>query len=179
MTFTEVMLDIETLATTPDAMMISLGAALRTPDGLIHTIELPIETVADDRLAIDPGTVRWWLRQDEPARASVSGKGMSLLQACINFNNALSSFVRDPKELRVWGNGSMFDNVIVKHNYKIAGVEPVWGYRNDMCYRTLKNLYPQIPYVAPENAHIASEDAKAQLIHLEKILQVMNVGGRR
>ena len=63
--------DIETLALTTDAAVASIGAVAWTdgdaPGTFRHEFEYVVILEGQER-RIDPGTVRWWLRQSEAAR---------------------------------------------------------------------------------------------------------------
>lgn len=176
MTAIDIMIDLETFSTKSNALMTVLGAAVRDPSGEIVTFEMAVDTKywERDQLHIDPETVKWWLQQSQAARDAVTTPGLSLPLVCGAFNDWINQLKMPDVPLRLWGNAASFDNVILRKNYEVAGINPAWGFRDDMCYRTLKNLYPQVPFTKPDTPHKASSDAEAQLIHLEALLEYMN-----
>jgi hypothetical protein len=175
--FIDIAIDLETFSTKPNAMMAVLGAAARDDSGELVIFEMAVSSSSwhAKQLDIDPDTVKWWLQQSQEARNAVTApSGTILYKVCESFNSWVTGIQGGPDaHVRVWGNAAAFDNVILRKNYEVAGVAPVWGYRSDMCYRTLKNLYPSIPKVEPDFPHVASSDAIAQLLHLEMILNHM------
>jgi exodeoxyribonuclease VIII len=73
--------------------------------------------------------------------------------------------------LPVWGNGATFDNVILSNAYKAAGLERPWGRFGDRCYRTLKNLHPDVKMHRIGEHHHALADAVTQGLHLVDIFR--------
>lgn len=69
------------------------------------------------------------------------------------------------------------ETVVLRECYKRHGLFAPWGYRNDMCYRTLKNLRPDIAFGPHGTAHNALDDAVAQARHAERIVAAMNNQG--
>lgn len=66
----------------------------------------------------------------------------------------------------VWGNGSDFDNTLLAAAYDACQLTLPWNFWSNRCYRTLKNLRPEIKLVNPGTAHNALDDSKAQAQHL-------------
>lgn len=81
-----------------------------------------------------------------------------------------------PKNSNVWGNGSRFDNEILDNAYKSCGLVTPWSHRQDRCYRTIKDLHPEVKYIPPVIKHHALEDAVAQAKHLLAIMGARVVG---
>lgn len=169
--YQEIMVDIETLSSEPNALMVSLGAVTRDSKGNLIKFEAVVSpNHYSNKLDISHDTIMWWLKQSEEARASITRPGKSLVEVCAGFNQWLRQVTPTGAKPRLWGNGATFDNVILRANYKVAGMTPAWGFREDACYRTLKNLFPDTPWTPPAVAHSAISDAEAQFIHLETIL---------
>lgn len=175
--YQEIMVDIETLSSEPNALMVSLGAVTRNQQGALIRFEAVVApNNYSNKLDISPDTVNWWLKQSDEARASITKPGRSLVEVCARFNQWLISICPANAKPRLWGNGAAFDNVILRANYKVAGMKPAWGFREDACYRTLKNLLPDIPWTPPAIAHSAISDAEAQFLHLEALLERIHNG---
>ena len=71
-----------------------------------------------------------------------------------------------PQKVKLWGNGSDFDNVLMITACEAAGVKPAWKFYNHRCHRTLKNLCRSV--TMPERVgtyHNALDDAKTQALH--------------
>ena len=161
-----VMLDLETMSTAPDAAIVAIGAVCfdseRLNDYFYRTIDLDSAIKAGGR--VDGPTVLWWLRQSEGARTSLTVGQEDIKDALGQLTDWL------PQDLEgLWGNGSDFDNVILRSAYERCGWSSPWAFRQNRCYRTLKSLFPDIALEQPNN-HNALADAKAQALHAVKLL---------
>ena len=60
------MIDLETLATTPEATVLTIGACKFDPNGntIDDTLYMRVEIDSQDR-DIDPNTLEWWSKQDK------------------------------------------------------------------------------------------------------------------
>lgn len=180
MTYNAVMLDLETLSTKNDAMVVSIGAvAFSTelfkvcPDGFYKVINLEGATGH-----IDTDTLCWWMRQSDEARAVFTAEDRVFESvALLDFNQWIHDTIAvlNIRNLTVWGNGSSFDNVILRNLYQRTGIIEPWAWYNDRCYRTYMR--------ACENAlsdgtrsfrgvkHNALDDARHQA---ESLVEVMD-----
>jgi hypothetical protein len=70
----------------------------------------------------------------------------------------------------VWGNGAASDNVWLRQAYANAGIVVPWQFYHDRCYRTLKSLFRDVPYVHEGVKHNAIDDARSQANHLLRIV---------
>ncbi len=168
-----IMVDLETLGNNSRSVILSIGAVEFDETGLGSTFYMAVDPESCVRagLTMDVSTVMWWMKQSEEARAAFNRSKENLAYAL----NAFSTFVTNcaGSDAKVWGNGATFDNVILDSAYRAVGSTKPWQFWNDRCYRTLKNLYPHIPYVKPNVAHNALEDAIAQAKHASQILREM------
>lgn len=73
-------------------------------------------------------------------------------------------------EIRVWGNGAAFDNVILASAYRRVTAGTPWQYWNDRCYRTVKALHPDVPMQRTGDHHNALDDAISQAHQLIAML---------
>jgi hypothetical protein len=167
------MLDIETLDTTPTAVILSIGAVrfdIDKPQFLGEKFHHHIDIASNQAYhrTISGSTVEWWMKQNDEARQKITSAIKSPLPDVLG---KLLDFIGDAE--RIWGNGSDFDNVIVLNACKATGVR-TWKYSANSCYRTLKNLYPEIEKPNFEGvAHDALDDAINQALHLQSIYQHM------
>lgn len=161
-----VMLDLETLDVTPTAVIAAIGAVKFDLEKRIVISEfynvVDIEDCQHRGLTIGASTVRWWMQQGEEARRIFTVTPVTLSYAL----EAFAAFVE--KEDRVWGNGSMFDNAILAHAYNRCRMPLPWSYKNDLCFRTLRKLFP-VAYVREGTAHNALDDARQQVKELFRI----------
>ena len=142
----DLMIDIETLATDSNALVCSISAIQFNLDtgqiGEKFEIGLNWDEQISKGAVVDMGTVRWWLSQDKQAQNSL------LSLSCSNVNNALNDFNRwladtfksSFSNIRLWGNGATFDNVIVENLFKRHNVEFFIRFWNHRDVRTLVDV---------------------------------------
>ena len=163
-----VMVDIETLGTTPGSVISAIGAVFFDPETkeLGPEFYMPIDLVDAQRngFTIDASTVVWWLGQGDEARAEMTSTSrVAVYPAMMCFLEFIEA--QCPlDEVVVWGNGASFDNVLLAGALKKLGLEG-WKFWNDRCFRTIKSLMPIADKYKPEVAHHALYDAKAQAQH--------------
>jgi hypothetical protein len=142
----DVMMDLETLGVGPKAVVVSVGAVFFDP----YTSNLGAQfmRVCDDLndqqkrgREIDAGTVVWWMDQDKIAQ-SASFKERTFMRPTIQVLHDFASFIgpANRDEVRIWGNGASFDNIILASLYADYGVELPWRFFNDRCHRTYKSM---------------------------------------
>lgn len=178
-----IMLDLETLSTAPDAAIVAIGAV---------TARIPAERygsdsfyrIVDGQSSIKAGgsmsfsTWKWWMDQSKEAQSIFNDpRAISIEQALSDFDDWLDYLIPadGSDDALVWGNGSDFDNVVIRGAYERLGRKAPWSFRNNRCYRTLKNLAPEIRFEQPGTAHNALDDATAQANHLERIWKHLNL----
>lgn len=174
-----VMVDLETMGNGPSAAIVAIGAVEFDPDsgelGREFYREIGLENSAAKGGVIDASTVLWWMQQSDLARAAVyDGQGIDLMPVLFQFADWLRECGPDVK---VWGNGSPFDNVILRSAYGAIHMPPPWKHWNDRCYRTLKNLRPSIKLERSGTHHNALDDAITQAKHAVAVLSDLYQGG--
>jgi hypothetical protein len=165
----DIMLDLETMGGTPQAAIIAIGACAFDIGMNAITSEfyevVALESAVRAGGVMDPSTVLWWMRQNDAARSAFERPGLPIVEALDMFSAWLGC--RDPLAAnKVWGNGASFDNVIFGSAYRNCQMVTPWSFWNDRCYRTMKNIYANVPMVRTGTAHNALEDAKSQALHL-------------
>lgn len=162
-----IMLDLETLATTPDAVIVSIGAVQFNDDGITARFHMPCNIVGTGR-RIDDSTVKWWMGQSDEARKvfndPVAGELSEVLTQFLNWAGP---------DQPIWGNGADFDNAIMMNACKFYGYD--WSYKRNRCYRTLKSLAPHITLQRVGTYHNAVDDAESQAKHLLAIAKELNI----
>jgi hypothetical protein len=98
-----------------------------------------------------------------------AARSVPLTTALQRLNDYLGRF-GGRSDVRLWGNGSDFDNALLSVAYDAANVKPGWEFWNNRCYRTFKNQAPDIKIVRGGTYHDAFDDAVDQAKHLQKIL---------
>ena len=163
-----VMIDLETMGQGCDAAVVAIGAVRFGKAGITETFYKKID-LEDAALfgGLDPSTVVWWLKQSDAARAELTGgDGLHPPEAA----RLCAEFIRrSGGDVQIWGNGSEFDNVILKNFMIATEVRVPWEFWNNRCYRTIKHMYPHIKATAHGTKHNALDDAIAQAEHLLEI----------
>lgn len=168
-----IMLDIETLSTDFDAVIISIGAVrfdLSTGiKGDTFYRKIDKQSCVDVGLKINPETVDWWMNQDEKARQEFLSKSdrISISDALIE----LSEFIE--QDDFVWSNGASFDLVILRSAYKACQIDLPWEFYNEKDVRTLAGLVPEVkenePFVGVK--HHPVSDCIHQIKYCSKVYQ--------
>lgn len=150
-----IVLDLETVSTKPDAGILQIGAAIPefeqyklnglvspTFESTISYNELLIYFEAN-QVDMSDSTMGWWDKQDPDTKRQVfSGQ--------TSYDDALAAFVTWVKDIKavtdcevaIWGNDVGFDNVILTHSLDMCGHHNVWSYKNNRCFRTINALFP-------------------------------------
>lgn len=179
---TNFMLDLETMDTAPTAAIVSIGAVAfdisnQTLGREIYII-VDLQSSAQLGGTISPDTVQWWLRQSDQAREIFSGRApaISLPTALQTLAMWMETIEPDYTRRAVWGNGSDFDNTILRSAYQRAGQKPPWPYYGNRCFRTIKALAAPLELPREGVRHNSLDDARYQAIYLIELAKRKEVG---
>ena len=178
------MLDIETLGTRPGAVVLSLAAVQfditqaedRRPFGgtLITGEEffevITLESSVQAGLKIDPRTLRWWLDQDSGIFKKSLVDGYPLEDVLAHF----TQWKNQNGVTHLWGNSARFDLELLETCYDVTKKSRPWSHRCEMCYRTMKNMFPLTPDEKPaenDNHHDPLSDCHWQIEYLYNLTQ--------
>ena len=148
----DIMLDIETLATSPDSVILTLGAIKFNPFDPAAEMgqALYVKVDVDEQVAlgrnIDPGTVEWWGKQAE-----------AVLE---DFAQQLNRFVNSAN--RIWAQGPVFDIVILENLYRQLNKPTPWPFYVIRDSRTLLQALGDDRQPGREQAHNALADCVYQ-----------------
>lgn len=169
--------DIETLnLDRGNPNIVAVGAVLVCEHtGVLHEpFYASLHFTAIDFSNIDPHTFRWWMQQNNAAQALTFDSDKAYAN---EFGTAVRNYygkVFAANEIiGVWGNGSDFDNVMIKKRFGAT----LWSYKLDRCLRTLRALTPHI--VKPwfdGIEHYALDDARNEAIDLYNRLGAIHNG---
>jgi hypothetical protein len=129
----DLMIDIETLSTAVDALVLSIGVTpfACTPTGVeVGECSTIIPNLVEQILLgrrIDRSTQLWWAKQPDSVqdhwRKPVGGK-MDVRPALA----VLNDLITETKPARVWARGPHFDIAILQSLFQLMDMEPAWGY---------------------------------------------------
>jgi hypothetical protein len=172
------MLDLETLSTEPNAMILSIGVAAFDERGVMTPLHVVLDLAEQDKLGrhIDPETVMFWMKQSSEARAVFEFGKTPLTEALVNLANYIDVHTVGVDKVKAWSNGADFDLVLLKTLYKQMRMTPPWRFFNHRCFRTLKELHREDYATATAKFqrvthHNAADDARWQALVASHILK--------
>jgi hypothetical protein len=165
------MLDIETLGTTPDAHILTIAAQTFDPlqrDWLGESYYARVDFESQENRCIEQGTLEWWATQGESQEEAFAEEDRIPLDQALT---GLGRMIWQSK--RIWANGSNFDMTILEHAYKSYGRALPWQYFHVRDARTVYSLVPTLEkYPA---SHHALEDCRRQILLLWDSLEYLKV----
>jgi hypothetical protein len=176
-----VMLDIETLADYPSAIILSIGAVTfdikkdGTELGEKFYVNIDGKTAAKAGLIATSATVDWWAKQSKEARAVLEVDMQPITTAFEQFNAWWKE--NTTINTQAWSNGTNFDFPILEYAFRKCGMSTPWSYRRIMDFRTIVNLFGMEPawreYAGKNNnvLHNAANDAACQAMFLGNLLK--------
>jgi len=166
----DLMIDIETLGTGSNAVVVSIGAVLFDRDTGEIGPKFSKNLAYQDQLTVGrkvtESTIGWWMSQSNEARCNSFMKvSHSTKDALLDFKEFIESNVSD--DCRPWGNGPSFDLVILESLFDDFDIKHPWHFRHVRCLRTFKDLiYNGKDLVREGVYHDALDDA----VHQAKIV---------
>jgi hypothetical protein len=168
------MVDMETMAVSPNAVVLSLGAVHFNPWGNGYGDKIYFRINIDDQDAlgreVDPNTLDWWATQD-PA---IMEEAFSLDNR-IPLVEAIDIFHKFAWGCDAyWSHGATFDLVIIENLYRQLGRPVPWNYWQLRDTRTLFDLGfdPDMP---KGGKHDALQDAIRQAVGVQNIYAKMKI----
>jgi len=175
---TSIMVDIETLGTTPGDVIVSIGATkfFVDKDGGHVTDKFSVNIDPVDSKAygmtIDKATVEWWSTQPKAARDAWRSDPQPLRTALIDFKKFWG-----PEKIDAWCNGLNFDYPFLKCAFNKVGIGEPWSYwlLNDMRsivnFFNMRDHYRNSQKKDNEKLHSAIDDCVFQVGYLGDILK--------
>jgi exodeoxyribonuclease VIII len=161
------MVDLETMAVTPRAVVLTLGAVIFDPysNEILNQLYFRIDIDDQDKLGrdVDPNTLDWWAKQDPKImeEAFSSDNRIPLAEAIDKFHKfawGCDAF---------WSHGSVFDLIILEDIYRQLVRTPPWQFWQCRDTRTLFDLAdPEMPQ---ETKHDALADAIRQAVGVQNV----------
>lgn len=169
------MIDLETLGTGPDAAITEVGWAVWDIDSKKFEIIRSGSIMVDPDSCVEIGmkiewrTIQWWMSQDESARLRFSTPGLSIRSTLLAIPQSI-----EPAEFQygVWSHGASFDIPILEFAYRRCGMKSPWNHR---VIRDTRTIFDLSPPVWPKNPakHSAEHDAVAQAGAVQSSLQAL------
>lgn len=174
---THATIDLETLSTKPDAVLLTIGAIKFDP----FTNDPPYSDFyyranVDEQTAmgrhVEEGTLEWWSRQpDEIVKEALSDDNRHPVTKILKELNKYLVGVD-----RIWCQGPVFDIAILENLYRQLDMHWNWAFYNIRDSRTLFSLMPRDPRKDIEfAAHNALEDCRIQSICVQKTLRHLGI----
>ena len=171
------MVDLETMAVSPNAVVLTLGAVHFNPYGNGYSDKLYLRFDLDDQdklgREIDPNTLDWWAKQDPKVmeEAFSPDDRIPLVDAMEQFHKfawGCTAF---------WAHGSLFDIAILENIYRQLVRTPPWQYWQIRDTRTLFDLGwdPDMPQASK---HDALQDAIRQSVGVQNIYSKLKIKER-
>lgn len=173
----DAVLDIETLGVGHNAVVASVGIAMLDRVNLalglgLHVV-LPIKPQMAWKRSVDCDTLQWWANQNKELYTQLFQSSDPYVA---NVLNQINTFLADngfTSESMIWGNPASFDCDILRSLYEDCSYACQWSWRQQMCLRTLRKLWPSstpLPDQDPATKHHALRDAEFQATTLVIIL---------
>ena len=170
----DIMIDIETCGTGPDACILTIAAQIFNPlqrDDLtqMQNYYCRVDPGSQPDRSIQQETIEWWATQPREAQEEAFGEDnrIPLKQAL----EELGRMIWHSK--RFWANGPTFDANILEHAYKSYNMALPWQFYVVRDARTVYSLCPRLDkYPA---SHHALEDCRRQIRLLWDSLEYLKI----
>ena len=183
---TDLMIDLETLATSNDAAIVTMAAIRFDPHAdysKIKVEDLPPNQIMYRRIDLDSctgigckvneETIVWWATQPKEAQDEAFGDNGDriTIQDAMKELRKFSFGVKRP-----WSHGSCFDLMIIDHIMKKLEIGVPWSYYDIRDTRTLFGF--GIPAEMPQaDKHHALHDAYRQVIGVQNVIKGLKARG--
>jgi DNA polymerase III epsilon subunit-like protein len=177
---TDIMVDLETLATTPDAAILTIGAVKFDPFG--DEVNNPTATPFYARIDLDScdriglitseDTINWWAQQSKEAQEEAFGT-----EDRIDIVEAMNQFYKFCwGSKRVWSHGAGFDAVILETVFRRIQKACPWQYWAIRDTRTLFDMGIDARR-PPVLKHHSLEDAWNQAVGVQNVCKELRNRG--
>lgn len=179
-----IMVDLECLNSDTSAAIISIGMVYFDLGKMVLGPELYLELSQEaiqEQLNLGRtwslSTNIWWMQQCDEARKVWSNSEFkkSNSEACHLIAEYFKEYSAEHgRNIRVWGNGSTYDNVCLQSYLKTFKKRIPWNYKGDLCYRTIKTIFGNRAALERIGTHHNGlDDAKTQAVHLMNMLKAI------
>lgn len=168
------MCDLETLAVTPQATVLTLGAVHFNPygNGYGDKLYLRIDIDEQDTLGreVDPKTIEWWSKQDPVIMEEAFNPDNR-----VSLSDAMDQFHKFAWGCKAfWSHGATFDLVIIEDVLRQLGKPVPWNFWQLRDTRTIFDLGLD-PDMPKGGLHNALEDAIRQAVGVQNIYRKLGI----
>ena len=169
------MLDIETLATTPDGTILTIAAQRfdlfatgLDNDFLNNHYYARITLESQENRVIDDNTIAWWATQPEASAEAFAEEDRVPLDQALRELGKLCW-----QSSTIWAQGPHFDITILENAYKQHDITIPWQFYKIRDCRSVISLWPDCP--KPETAHHALTDCRVQIDRLQQTIKHLGI----
>ena len=174
---THATIDIETLGTSPDTVVLTIGGIKFDPmaDDELHSefyYRLDVDEQIDMGRTVDEKTLEWWETQSEEVKAEAldTNDRIPVEETLKALNKWLVGVDK------IWCQGPVFDIGILENLYKQIGLHHNWQFYIIRDSRTLFGLMDKDPRKEIDfAAHNALADAIVQSLCIQKVYKKLNL----
>ncbi len=178
----EVMLDLETLSTRTNAVILVIAAIKfnrNDPELPLERLQtfyrrIDIQSCVEVGMHTDPKTSQWWDEQDSIIRKEAFKKER------VNIRSALQDFTKFyGNSTHIWSQGANFDIPILDEAYRRCDLEPPWKFWQARDTRTIYDLANMSSKDLPKGKlHHALHDCHRQIAGVLKANKKINPKNR-
>jgi hypothetical protein len=158
----DLMLDLETLGTSPDTVVVQIGACYFSNKtgkiGKKFKVNVDIDSCLREGFTVEGNAIKWWLTEQ--------AKNATFFNDTTNVRAAIYDFIEFSwKAERVWSHAT-FDFVIMMNYINRLGCTPGFGYKSARDIRTLLDLsHSKIKYSEDNTPRAGEHDALEDCIY--------------
>lgn len=167
-----IMIDLETLGTSENAHILSIGMVAFDRDEIVKTLYLNVSPDGQEHRHVDGNTARWWMTQSDAARAALNEPGP---MRAYRVAQEVAIFIAGMQTDAIWAYPASFDLPILHSFLRQFGEHKCMDRRKQRCARTTLALADVSidSYRAAGTHHNALDDATAQVAALREALRVL------
>lgn len=163
-----IMVDLETLDTKPESVILSAGLVAFTDKEIVDVlyVSISMQDQIDMGRSINEDTIKWWMQQSALAQKVFFEEKTSAQNAATLIYNFLAKY----DEPKLWSNGADFDVPILRSYLEGFKFQRPWKFWHVNCFRThcntLKKRYRSSKDPNSGISHNALDDARNQALHV-------------
>jgi hypothetical protein len=172
----DIMLDLETLGTRPECVILTLGAVKFNP----YTLDDPgpglyLRPDVDQQIAagreVQEDTLQWWMNQAEDVREEALGEeGRVSIE---DMYRQLNKFLVGVNN--IWAQGPVFDIAILENLYRQYGWPTPWQFWQIRDSRTLFGVHGDPRIKGKVGLHNALEDCVSQATAVQQVYKKLGI----